>query len=123
VLHILQRSRGITTCFMLLPFRCAAAACHIAALTLTLSRRNRCNTATGWAVSEGGRRRGFAEELRLQFELGVTAVFDTVRWLVRRTLRVPQERGSPALQGALPGGPDEGAGCYYLAAHAALLGM
>ena len=70
--------------------------------------------ATGWAVSEGGRRRGFAEELRLNFELGVTAVFDTVRWLVRRTLRVPQDRGSPALQGALPGGPDEGARCCLL---------
>lgn len=65
-------------------------------------------------MSEGGRRRGFAEELHLQFELGVTAVFDTVRWLVRRTLRVPQERGSPALQGALPGGPDEGTGCCLL---------
>ena len=102
----------------MLPVRLGAvAAWHVVAPTLALA----ANTDTGWAVSEGGRRRGFAEELRLQFELGVTAVFDTVRWLVRRTLRVPQERGSPALQGALPSGPDEGAGCCYLAARAAWL--
>lgn len=61
---------------------------------------------SGWAVSEGGRRRGFAEELRLNCELAVTAVFDTVRWLVRRTLRVPQERGSPALRGLVAGMPE-----------------
>lgn len=64
---------------------------------------------SGWAVSEGGRRRGFAEDMRLNCELAVTAVFDTVRWLMRRTLRVPQERESPAMRGLLgsvPPGPE-----------------
>lgn len=33
----------------------------------------------GWAVSEGGHRRGFVEEFRLSCELAVTSVFDTVQ--------------------------------------------
>ena len=35
-------------------------------------------SAAGWAVSEGERRRGFTEELRLSAELAVTTVFDSV---------------------------------------------
>ena len=40
--------------------------------------RSESFSAAGWAVSEGERRRGFTEELRLSAELAVTTVFDSV---------------------------------------------
>jgi hypothetical protein len=43
----------------------------------------------GWVVSQGARRRGFLEDLRLWCELSITQAFDVLRWLVRKLLLMP----------------------------------
>ena len=46
-------------------------------------------SCTGWAADESTKRRGFLEDIRLGCELGVSAVFDAVRYIVRRILALP----------------------------------
>ena len=45
---------------------------------------------TGWAVQEKSKR-GFLEDGRIALELATTAVFDAVRWLVRKVLLMPDK--------------------------------
>ncbi|KAK9810060.1 hypothetical protein WJX72_004140 [[Myrmecia] bisecta] len=45
---------------------------------------------SGWAVSEGAQQRGVMEDVRLGCELAVTAGFDSIRWLIRKLLLMPQ---------------------------------
>ncbi len=45
----------------------------------------------GWAVQEKAKR-GFLEDLRIGAELATTAVFDAVRWLVRKALFMPEKQ-------------------------------
>lgn len=46
---------------------------------------------TGWAVQEKAKR-GFLEDFRIGLELATTAVFDAVRWLVRKALFMPEKQ-------------------------------
>ena len=45
----------------------------------------------GWAVQEKAKR-GFLEDFRIGLELATTAVFDAVRWLVRKGLFMPEKQ-------------------------------
>lgn len=45
----------------------------------------------GWAVQEKAKR-GFLEDFRIGLELATTAVFDAVRWLIRKALFMPEKQ-------------------------------
>ena len=43
----------------------------------------------GWAVAETSKKRGLVEDIRLQCELGLSVVFEALRWLLRKALLLP----------------------------------
>ncbi|KAK9810435.1 hypothetical protein WJX72_010667 [[Myrmecia] bisecta] len=62
---------------------------------------------SGWAVSEGAQKRGLVEDVRLACELAVTAGFDSIRWLIRKLLLMPQHRTSTGAQPLRPSTPSK----------------